>query len=160
MADSLDILIKNYIENIGQLKETINDPKLEFGYRFLYPHPKGRPFLVIKQNNKNCIEMQTLTKLSPQHLDILNSYPEEKQKQLFFQLGEFFINNKVHHNLNFKDKFYILIDNFFILNEKDIPLINDFKEKIKYLYYTTLQSIKIILDFCNTKADSLKIDWE
>lgn len=160
MFESLDILIKKYIENIGQLKETINKPKLEFGYRFLYPHEKGRPFLVVKPKNKNCIEIQTLTKLSPQHLEILSSYPKEKQDILFFQLGELFINNKVHHNLNLKEKFYILIDNIFLLDEKDIPSINDFKDRIKILYYTTLQGIKVVVDFCKTKGDYVRIDWE
>ncbi|MBY9006973.1 MAG: DUF2299 family protein [Candidatus Lokiarchaeota archaeon] len=166
MSESLNKLLKKYIENIGQLKETLDNPKLEFGYRFLYPHNKGRTFLVVKPKIKNCIEIQTLTKLSPQHVEVLEKYPKEKQNILFFQIAEFLINNKVHHILNFKDKLYILIDNIFILDEKDIPTINEFKDRIKYLYYTNLQSIKIVIDFCQIKGDSLekgdslRIDWE
>ncbi len=160
MIENLPEIIKKYIETIGILKETLNEPKLEFGYRFLYPNEKGRTFLAVKPKIKNCVEIQTLTKLSPQHVDILNAFPQEKQRQLFYDIGEFLINNKIHHNLNLKDKLYILIDNFFILDEKDIPTINQFKDSIKNLYYITLQTIKIVIDFCQIKGDSLKIDWD
>ena len=58
----IKILIQEYLLDEGLLREKISNPKLDFGFQFMFPpgnDPRGRPIgrnmVVIKPKQKNLI---------------------------------------------------------------------------------------------------------
>ena len=51
------IIRKNILLIGGLLKEEIDDPKLEFGFIFIFPNERGKPMTVVRQKKRNFIEI-------------------------------------------------------------------------------------------------------
>ena len=66
----LKVLIREYLADTD-LKETLHDPKLDLGLRFLFPKgkapngkPQGKPFIVLKNKRNGFLEVSsTITSL-------------------------------------------------------------------------------------------------
>jgi len=153
MAQNIESRLKRYIQRIGFFRDTIKNESLDFGFKFSYPGEKGKPLVVFKPSEKKGIEIKANTRLSPNHLEALNSFKMKKQKQLFMILQKLFIDKEVHFNIDFKNKRYQLYEKYFF--EDDIPLsINHFKDIVKKLFFIDFNAIRIIHAFCQGKIST------
>ncbi|MHA2186093.1 MAG: DUF2299 family protein [Promethearchaeota archaeon] len=83
-------LIREYLLDEGLLREKVSNPKLEFGFQFIFPpgndpagRPIGRRMVVIKPKNRKLIVISLGTQISQQHIDALNSLKDDKKMQFF-----------------------------------------------------------------------------
>jgi hypothetical protein len=123
---------------------------LDFGFKFTYPGEKGKPLVVFKPSQKDGIEIKANTRLSPKHLEALNSFKVKKQKKLFIILQKLFIDKEVHFNIDFKNKRYQIYEKYFFENSS-ILSINEFKDIVKKLFFIDFNAIRIIHAFCQGK---------
>ncbi|MFO7795321.1 MAG: DUF2299 family protein [Promethearchaeia archaeon] len=150
MPNTLQVRIRKFIKSIGQLKETLHDPNLEFGFRFQYPNKKGRTFIIAKPKKKQGIEIQTMTKISPEHLKDLN---EDKQKELFGIISKFFMIKEIHHKLDFKNKNYGLVYHLHYEDDSEIK-VNTLSDTIRRLFFIDVCAVGIIQEFSSGKFKS------
>ena len=73
-------LIQDYLLDEGLLRGKIPDPKLNFGFQFIFPPGKdplgrqiGRNMVVIRPKNKNLIVVSLGVQISEPHIRALNS---------------------------------------------------------------------------------------
>ncbi|MFW9973151.1 MAG: DUF2299 family protein [Candidatus Odinarchaeota archaeon] len=101
----LNVLIRNYASEIAELEETLHNPKLDFGYRFLFPNrknPMHKPITIVKPKKKKYIEIGIGLSITGKHKDCLEKLDEEKKRQLFFEFQKIFFSKEVQFELDFK----------------------------------------------------------
>ena len=98
----LNVLIRTYVSEVAELKETMHDPNLDFGYRFLFPnrkHPMHKQITIVKPKKKNHIQFGTGLNITGKHKDCIEKLDEEKRKQLFFEFQKIFsLRKENQHN--------------------------------------------------------------
>ncbi|TFF99198.1 MAG: DUF2299 domain-containing protein [Promethearchaeota archaeon] len=153
MTEALESTIKQYVERIGVFRGAINNDSLDFGLKFTYPGEKGKLLVVFKPTEKNGIEIKANTQLSPKHLEIVNSFKEKKQKQLFLILQKLFIEKEIHFNIDFKNKRYQIYEKY-LFDDNSLLTINKFKNIAKKLFFVDFNAIRIIHAFCQGKISA------
>ena len=79
---NIKVLIQEYLTQEGLLKENLVDPKIEFGFKFVFPPvPMGKIMFVIKPKNKNIIIITIGTQISEPHVNALNALENSKKLQ-------------------------------------------------------------------------------
>ena len=91
-------LIHDYLLDEGLLREKISDPKIDFGFQFIFPpgndptgRPVGRRMAILRPKNKDLIVISLGTQISKPHIDALNSLKENRKMQFFWDLRKFFL---------------------------------------------------------------------
>jgi hypothetical protein len=142
MTEELKIKVKNFIARIGDLRKEIEDSTLDFGFSFSYPNDKGRTIVLVKPTDRDFLEIQTKTKISPQFLEKLD---EKKEKKLFNILKKIFIAKELHHLINTKQKGYMIVSHYYF-EENDIDL-NYIHEIVKRIFFCDLYANGVIQEF-------------
>lgn len=157
MKPQIESTIKRYIQRIGFFRDTVENDTLEFGFKFTYPGEKGKPFVVFKPPKKNGIEIKANTRLSPKHLEVLNSFNVKKQKKLFMILQKLFIDKEVHFNIDFKNKRYQIYEKYFF-EDNSLLSVNEFKDIVKKLFFVDFNAIRVIHAFCQGKISTKDLE--
>jgi hypothetical protein len=143
-----DLVIK-YVKEIGILKGEIEDPKLDFGFLFLYPDirdlkgkPKGKTFSVVKVKKKNYIVLSHGTKIDGHHKKALVNLSDREKKQLFLNFQELFHSKELDFNINFDHLRFGLSRKIFLL-ENSFTLEN-FYIYVHKIFSTVMRAIIIL----------------
>ncbi len=154
----LKSIIREYLSET-ELKETLHDPKLDLGFRFIFPKgknpqgkPIGRPFTVIKSKKKNILEISSPVVISEEHIKILNSTDKRAKDKFFRKLTKTFLLKEVFFNFNLQNNRYVIIDNIF-LNKNKVISKNTFYNSLRKVFGCTIFSILELQDFCSGEFD-------
>ena len=149
----LKSLIRSYILEIGGLlKEELNQPQFEFGFRFLYPNERGRIMLIARPKGKSVIEISQGTPLSPEHRQGFTALPERDKKNFVKNLQKILFRSEVDYSYEFTKHYTIvLIDKLFL--EGDAISINDLFRAVRRIYSSTMNIIFFIQDFFSEEFD-------
>ena len=151
----IKILIWEYLMDEGLMRGNVKDPKLDFGFNFIFPggvDPKGRQigrgFTIIKPKNKDFIEIRCGTTISPEHIKKLG----DKKKHFFAQLQKYLLSKSFFFQLDVKNNRYGIIDNIFLKKDGTISK-NRFYKTIRKIFTSTIYSIVLLKEFCEVVID-------
>jgi len=154
----LKSIIREYLSET-ELKETLHDPKLDLGFRFIFPkgknpqgRPLGRPFTVVKTKNKSFLDISSPVTISEEHIKILNSMKKVAKDKFFRKLTKTFLLKEVFFNFDLKNNRYVIIDNIFF-NKNKVISKNTFYKSIKKVLGCVIFSILELQDFCSGEFD-------
>ena len=153
--NKIKILIREYLMDEGLMRGNVKDPKLDFGFNFIFPgglDPKGRQigrgFTIIKPKNKDFIEIRCGTTISPKHIEKLG----DKKKHFFAQLQKYLLSKSFFFQLDVKNNRYSIIDNIFLKKDGTISK-NRFYKTIRKIFTNTIYSIVLLKEFCEVIID-------
>lgn len=140
------IIRKNILLIGGLLKEEIDDPKLEFGFIFIFPNERGKPMTVIRQKKKNFIEISFGFKLSPEHEKKFKSLENTDKRTFIKYLQKNLFRAELDYNYNFSQQYTLaLIDKIFL--ENDQISLNQFFRSVRKIHSNAMNIIFFIQDF-------------
>ena len=144
-------LIQEYLLDEGILREKVNDPKIEFGFRFTFPPgPIGKIMFVIKPKNKDLIIITIGTQISDPHINALNSLDDNKKMQFFVELRKFFLLKDVYFRINIENHRYEISDQIFFKEDGSVSK-NAFFKSVRRVFNSAAYSNIILEEFCSGK---------
>jgi hypothetical protein len=160
-------ILRKYLSSGTTIGPEIKNPKIDFGFRFAFPKgkdkqgkPMGRPFSLVKEKKWDHFEIISPTTISPNHIKILNSMKENKQKQLFSDLKKVFNLKGFLYDIDIPNKRFAIIDAYFLEDNKDISK-NELYRIIRNIFGIIIYSITLIQELCAGPGDispSRKLD--
>ena len=145
---NLKSLIRDYILSIGGLlKEEINDPKLKYGFGFIYPNTTiGKPMTAVQLKKKEHIEISFGIKVDPKHAEEFKGLGETDKRNFMKKLHNLLFRMGLQFIIDFQQKYFIsLIDKIFIENET--ISLNDFFKSVQKVYSNAILTIMYVQDF-------------
>jgi len=151
----IKVLIREYLLDEDVMRGQIKDPKLDFGYKFVFPggadpqgRKRGRDFTVMKPKTKDFIEIRSGTIISPEHVAKL----KDKKKHFFGALHKYLLSKSFFFQLDAKNNMYAIIDTIFL--EKDGTVSkNSFYKTVRKIFTSTIYSIVLLKEFCDDILD-------
>ena len=145
-------LIREYLLEEGILREKVKDPKIEFGFQFIFPPgPMSKIMFVIKPKNKDIIVLTIGTQISAPHIKALNSLSDDKKMQFFMDLRKFFLMNDVYFRISVENHRYEISDQIFIKEGGTISK-NSFFKSIRKVFNSDAYSNLILEEYCSGKV--------
>jgi len=145
-------LIQEYLSQEGLLKENLTDPKLEFGFKFVFPPvPMGKIMFVIKPKNKNIIIITIGTQISEPHVNALNALENSKKLQFFLDLRKFFLLKDVYFRIDLEEYRYEISEQMFVEKEGTITK-NNFYNSVRKVFNCDAYSNIILEEYCSGKV--------
>ena len=146
--------IREYLLDEGILREKIKDPKIEFGFKFIFPPgPMNKIMFVIKPKNKNLIVITIGTQISDPHINALNSFSEKndnKKMQFFMDLRKSFLLKDVYFRINVENFRYEISDQIFLKEDGRLSK-NSFFSSIRKVFNSDAYSNLILEEYCSGK---------
>jgi len=150
-------LIQDYLLDEGLLREKISDPKLDFGFRFIFPPGNdplgrqiGRNMVVFRPKNKNIIIVSLGTQISDPHIKALDSLEENKKLNFFLDLRKTFLLKDVFFRIDIKNFRYEIIDQYFF-DSAEILSKNSFFKTVRKVFSCAAYSNIILSEYCAGK---------
>ncbi|MFX1303507.1 MAG: DUF2299 family protein [Promethearchaeota archaeon] len=150
-------LIQDYLLEEGLLRGKIPDPKLDFGFQFVFPPGKdpfgrqiGRNMVVFRPNNKNLLVVSLGIQISEPHTNALNSLENERKFNYFMDLRKSFLLKDVFYRIDIKNYRYEIIDQTF-LNKDGFISKNSFFKSIRKVFNCAAYSNIILGEYCAGK---------
>ncbi|MFX1567865.1 MAG: DUF2299 family protein [Promethearchaeota archaeon] len=150
-------LIQDYLLDEGLLRGKISDPKLDFGFQFIFPpgkdplgRPVGRNMVVFLPKNKNLIIVSLGVQISEPHVNALNSLENVKQMNFFMDLRKSFLLKDVFYRIDIKNHRFEIIDQRF-LNKNELISKNSFFNMIRKVFNCAVYSNIILGEYCAGK---------
>ncbi len=150
-------LIQDYLLDEGLLRGKIPDPKLNFGFRFIYPPGKdplgrqiGRNMVVIRPKNKNLIVVSLGVQISEPHIKALNSLENPKKLNFFMDLRKSFLLKDVFYRIDIKNHRFEITDQIF-LNKDGFISKNSFYKSVRKVFNCAAYSNIILGEYCAGK---------
>jgi len=147
-------LVREYLLEEGLLREKLQDPRLEFGFQFIFPKgadpagkPIGRHFLAIKPANQNYLEISSATRISPEHIKCLNALEPKTRTAFFNDIKKIFLLKNMFFTIDAKDNKFAVIDSIFLGSDKELSK-NLFFKSVRKIFTCTLHAITILEDYC------------
>ena len=153
----LNVIVRNYASEVAELKETIHDPNLDFGYRFFFPnrkHPMHKTITVVKPKKKSHIEIGTGLNITGRHKECIKKLDEERKKQLFFEFQKIFFSKEVQFELDFKNLRFGVHKNIYF--EEDKISKTFIVETMGKIFSIAMLTIILLEQFCDEKVDYSK----
>lgn len=148
-------ILREYLLEEELMRGKINDPNLEFGYKFVFPggmdpqgRQRGRDFTVIQPKGKNVIELRSGTMISPEHVKKLG----DKKKHFYAALHKYLLSKNFLFQLDAKQNRYALIDVYF-LNLGGTISKNTFFKMVRKIFTSTIYSVVLLQEFCEDVLD-------
>lgn len=150
-------LIQDYLLDEGLLRGKIPDPKLNFGFQFIYPPGKdplgrqiGRNMVVIRPKNKNLIVVSLGVQISKPHIKALNSLENSKKMSFFMDLRKSFLLKDVFYRIDIKNHRFEITDQIF-LNKDGFISKNSFYKSVRKVFNCAAYSNIILGEYCAGK---------
>ncbi|MFX1379648.1 MAG: DUF2299 family protein [Promethearchaeota archaeon] len=150
-------LIHDYLLDEGLLREKISDPKLNFGFQFIFPpgndplgRPVGRTMVVFQPKNKNLVIVSLGIQISDPHVKALDSLENNKKLNFFIDLRKSFLLRDVFFRIDIKNNRYEIIDQYFLDNEEQISK-NSFFTSVRKVFNCAAYSNIILSEYCAGK---------
>ena len=149
---NIKVLIQEYLTQEGLLKENLVDPKIEFGFKFVFPPvPMGKIMFVIKPKNKNIIIITIGTQISEPHVNALNALENSKKLQFFLDLRKFFLLKDVYFRIDLEEYRYEISEQMFVEKEGTITK-NNFYNSVRKVFNCDAYSNIILEEYCSGKV--------
>ena len=153
----IERLIREYLLDEESLRKNIKDPKLQFGFQFIFPpgkDPTGRPIgkmmAVFQPKSKDLVIISLGTQVSKPHVDALNSLKEDRRMSFFIDLRKFFLLKDVFFRIDIQNFRYEISDQIFIKADGMISK-NSFYKAVRRVFNTSAYSNMILGDYCSGK---------
>ncbi|MHA2391226.1 MAG: DUF2299 family protein [Promethearchaeota archaeon] len=150
-------IIQEYLLDEGLLREKITDPKLDFGFQFIFPpgndqlgRPIGRKMITIKPKNKELIVISLGTQISKPHVDTLSSLKENKKAQFFWDLRKFFLIRDLFYRIDIQNYRYEISDHIFLKDDGTVSK-NTFYRTIRRVFDSAAYSNILLGEYCSGK---------
>ena len=150
-------VIREYLLDEGLLREKINDPKLDFGFQFIFPPGKdqlgrqiGRNMVVIRPKNKDLLIVSLGLKISEPHIKALNSLESEKRMSFFIELRKSFLLKDTFYRIDIKNFRYEISDQVF-LDDAGVISKKSFFKSIRKVFNCAAYSNIILGEHCAGK---------
>ena len=150
-------LIQDYLLEEGLLREKINNPKLDFGFQFVFPpgndpsgRPMGRTMVVMQPKSKDLIVISLGTQISKAHIDALNSLKENRKMKFFWDLRKFFLLKDLFYRIDVQNFRYEVSDQIFLKDDGRVSKNSLFKS-IRRVFDGAAYSNIILGEFCSGK---------
>ncbi|MHA1914285.1 MAG: DUF2299 family protein [Promethearchaeota archaeon] len=150
-------LIQEYLLDEGLLREKVSNPKLEFGFQFIFPpgndpagRPIGRKMVVIKPKNRKLIVISLGTQISKPHIEALTSLKDNKKMQFFWDLRKFFLLKDLFYRIDIQKYRYEISDQIFLKQNGSISK-NKFFKSIRRIFDGAAYSNIILGEYCSGK---------
>ncbi len=147
-------LIQDYLLDEGLLRGKIPDPKLDFGFQFIFPpgkdplgRPVGRNMVVFRPKNKGLIIVSLGVQISEPHVKALISMEDNKKLNYFMDLRKSFLLKDVFYRIDIKNHRYEIMDQIF-LNKDDIISKNSFFKTVRKIFNCAAYSNIILTEYC------------
>ncbi len=147
-------LIREYLLDEGLLREKVNNPKLDFGFQFIFPPGKdrlgrqiGRNMVVIRPKNKDLLIVSLGLQISEPHINALNSLENEKRMKFFMELRKLFLLKDLFYRIDIKNFRYEISDQVF-LDDDGIISKKSFFKSIRRVFNCAAYSNIILGEFC------------
>ncbi|MFX1278138.1 MAG: DUF2299 family protein [Promethearchaeota archaeon] len=147
-------LIREYLLEEGLLRGKISNPKLEFGFQFIFPPGNdpmgrqiGRNMVVIKPNQKDLIVISLGTQISNPHIDALNSLKENKKSQYFWDLRKYLLAKDLFYRIDIQNYRYEISDQIF-LNQNGTVSKNKFFKSIRRVFDASAYTNIMLGEYC------------
>jgi hypothetical protein len=149
--------IQDYLLEEGLLRGKISDPKLDFGFQFIFPpgkdplgRPVGRNMVVFRPKKKNLIIVSLGVQISELHVNALNSLKPEKKMNFFMDLRKSFLLKDVFYRIDINNHRFEIIDQRF-LNKKEVITKNSLFNMIRKVFNCAAYSNIILGEYCAGK---------
>jgi hypothetical protein len=149
--------IQDYLLDEGLLRGKISDPKLDFGFQFIFPPGKdplgrqiGRNMVVIRPKNKNLIIVSLGVQISKPHIKALNSLEKPKKMNFFMDLRKSFLLKDVFFRIDINNHRYEITDQIF-LNKDEFISKNSLFKTIRKVFNSGAYSNIILGEYCAGK---------
>jgi len=156
----IKVLIREYLLDENIMRGNLKDPKLDFGFNFVFPggsDPKGRQrgrnFSVVKPKNKDVIEITCGTQMSPEDVKKLGT----KRKHFFVELQKYLLNKNFFFHIDRDHNRYRVIDNIFLKKDGTVSK-NKFYKSVRNIFTSTIYTILLLKEFCDNVLDLE--DWD
>ncbi len=156
--------IQDYLLEEGLLREKIQNPKLEFGFQFIFPpgnDPVGRPIgqkmAVYKPKEKELIIIEMGSQIPQPFINALKNQGTDKIHQIFNDLKKVFLMKDLFFRID-QNKFVYIISDQFFLSSDGILSKNDLFDKIKKIFNTFVYSTIIVQEYCAGKVKPEDLD--
>ncbi len=149
--------IQDYLLDEGLLRGKVSDPKLDFGFQFIFPpgkdplgRPVGRNMVVLRPKDKNLIIVSLGVQISEPHVNALNSLENVKQMNFFMDLRKSFLLKDVFYRIDIKNHRFEIIDQRF-LNKNEVISKNSLFKMIQKVFNCAMYSNIILGEYCAGK---------
>ncbi|MFW9829272.1 MAG: DUF2299 family protein [Candidatus Thorarchaeota archaeon] len=150
-------LIQDYLLEEGLLRGKISDPKIDFGFQFIFPpgkdplgRPIGRNMVVIQPKQKKVIIVSIAIQISEPHIKALNSLENHKKFNFFMDLRKSFLLKEVFYRIDLKNYRYEITDQIF-LDKDEFLSKNSFFNAIRKVFNSGALSNIILGEYCAGK---------
>ena len=150
-------LIQDYLLDEGLLRGKVSDPKLDFGFQFIFPpgkdplgRPVGRNMVIFRPKNKGLIVVSLGVRISEPHIKALNSLENTKKMNFFMDLRKSFLLKDVFYRIDIKNHRYEIIDQLF-LNKDEFISKNSLFKMIRKVFNCAAYSNFILGEYCAGK---------
>jgi hypothetical protein len=147
-------LIHDYLLDEGLLRGKVSDPKLNFGFQFIFPlgkdplgRPVGRNMVVFQPQNKGLIIISLGTQISPPHINALNSLKANKKMEYFMELRKLFLLRDMFYRIDIKNHRYEISDQIF-LNKDGLVSKKTFYNSVRRVFNCAVLSNIILSEYC------------
>ena len=147
-------VIQDYLLDEGLLREKISDPKIDFGFQFVFPpgndstgRPVGRRMVVLRPKNKGLIVISLGTQISKPHIDTLNSLKENRKMQFFWDLRKFFLVKDLFYRIDINNYRYEISDQTFLKDNGTVSK-NKFFKLIRRVFDGAAYSNILLGEYC------------
>ncbi|MFX0000509.1 MAG: DUF2299 family protein [Candidatus Hodarchaeota archaeon] len=154
---NIEQLIQEYLLDEGLLRRKISDPKLDFGFQFIFPPGKdplgrqiGRNMVVIKPKNKGLIIVSLGVLISEPHVNALNSLESSKKMNFFMDLRKSFLLKDVFYRIDIKNHRYEITDQVFLKKNRYISK-HSFYKIVRKVFNSAAYSNIILEEYCAGK---------
>ena len=152
--NNIKFLILEYLSDENLQPNKISDTKLEFGFQFIYPPGKdphgrsiGKGMVVYEPKNKELLIISVGTKISPPHVEALNSLQKPKKMQFFMDIRKHFLLKDVLYRIDIQNHRYEISDQIF-LSKNDSLNKNTFFKSIRRVFDAMVYSNMILSEYC------------
>ena len=147
-------LIREYLLDEGLLRGKIDDPKLDFGFQFIFPPGKdplgrqiGRNMVVINPKKKDLLIVSLGIQISNLHVKALNTLDDVKKMSFFMELRKSFLLKDVFYRIDIKNFRYEISDQVF-LDEDGIISKKSFFKSTRKVFNCAAYSNIILGEYC------------
>jgi hypothetical protein len=138
----------------GLLREKISDPKVDFGFQFIFPPGKdplgrqvGRNMVVFRPKNKNLIIVSLGIQISEPHVKALDSLEKNKKLNFFMDLRKSFLLKDVFFRIDIKHYRFEIIDQYFLDKDENFSK-NSFFKTVRKVFNCAAYSNIILSEYC------------
>lgn len=150
-------LIQDYLLDEGLLREKISDPKVDFGFQFIFPPGKdplgrqvGRNMVVFRPKNKNLIIVSLGIQISEPHVIALDSLEKNKKMNFYMELRKSFLLRDVFFRIDIKSNRFEIIDQYFLDDDEKFSK-NSFFNAVRKVFNCAAYSNIILSEYCAGK---------